>query len=71
MPCTSRTIAGCAALVFAATSIGCGPGARAQDTQPQPFPGYMNFQGRYLAVLSDADMVASAYLDGVITQALA
>ncbi len=27
-------------------------------------PGYFGFQGRYLAVLSDADMVASAYMDG-------
>lgn len=32
--------------------------------QGQAFPGYMAFQVRYLAVLSDADMVASAYLDG-------
>jgi DNA-binding beta-propeller fold protein YncE len=29
----------------------------------QIFPAYFPFQGRYLAVLSDADMVASAYLD--------
>jgi hypothetical protein len=29
----------------------------------QNFPTYFQFQGRYLAVLSDADMVASAYLD--------
>lgn len=35
--------------------------AAAQGTAPQEFPGYMDFQGRYLAVLSDADMVASAY----------
>ncbi|MEO1300398.1 MAG: hypothetical protein AAFW75_32450, partial [Cyanobacteria bacterium J06636_16] len=34
------------------------------DIAAQPFPGYINFQGRYLAVLSDADMVASAYADG-------
>jgi DNA-binding beta-propeller fold protein YncE len=38
--------------------------ASAQESGGQAFPGYMNFQGRYLAVLSDADMVASAYLDG-------
>jgi DNA-binding beta-propeller fold protein YncE len=38
--------------------------ASAQESGLQAFPGYMNFQGRYLAVLSDADMVASAYLDG-------
>jgi hypothetical protein len=30
----------------------------------QDFPGYFGFQGRYLVVLSDADMVASAYMDG-------
>ncbi len=35
--------------------------ANGQDVPPQAFPGYMDFQGRYLAVLSDADMVASAY----------
>ena len=35
-----------------------------QETiQAQTFPDYMDFQGRYLAVLSDADMVASAYMD--------
>jgi len=38
--------------------------ASAQEVRPQNFPGYMDFKGRYLAVLSDADMVASAYLDG-------
>lgn len=32
-----------------------------QTVSPQWFPGYMHFQGRYLAILSDADMVASAY----------
>jgi DNA-binding beta-propeller fold protein YncE len=37
--------------------------ASAQESRPQAFPGYMDFKGRYLAVLSDADMVASAYLD--------
>ena len=36
----------------------------AQETAPQAFPAYMEFQGRYLAVMSDADMVASAYMDG-------
>lgn len=35
--------------------------ALAQTVAPQAFPGYLDFQGRYLAVLSDADMVASAY----------
>ena len=35
--------------------------ANAQQVQPQQFPGYMNFDGAYLAVLSDVDMVASAY----------
>ena len=44
--------------VFGATD------ARAQQVAGQSFPGYMDFEGRYLAVLSDADMVASAYLDG-------
>lgn len=39
------------------------PGSQAQTVQPQSFPEYMNFQGRYLAVLSDADMVATAYMD--------
>ncbi|MGL5925668.1 hypothetical protein [Chroococcidiopsis sp.] len=29
----------------------------------QIFPSYFQFKGRYLAVLSDADMVASAYID--------
>jgi len=29
----------------------------------QIFPNYFQFKGRYLAVLSDADMVASAYID--------
>jgi DNA-binding beta-propeller fold protein YncE len=37
--------------------------ASAKDAEPQKFPGYMDFKGRYMAVLSDADMVASAYLD--------
>ncbi len=35
----------------------------AVPTAPQDFPGYMDFEGRFLAVLSDADMVASAYMD--------
>lgn len=30
--------------------------------EPQKFPGYLNFEGRFLAVLSDVDMVASAYM---------
>jgi hypothetical protein len=30
----------------------------------QDFPGHFGFQGRYLAVLSDADMVATAYVHG-------
>ena len=38
--------------------------AQASNISAQIFPGYMDFQGRYLAVLSDADMVASAYMDG-------
>ena len=38
--------------------------AQAPEIQAQAFPGYMDFQGRYLAVLSDADMVATAYMDG-------
>ncbi len=39
-------------------------GELASNAAAQTFPGDMNFQGRYLAVLSDADMVASAYVDG-------
>ncbi len=35
-----------------------------EEARPQAFPRYVDFQGRYLAVLSDADMVASAYMDG-------
>lgn len=34
----------------------------AQEVAPQAFPGYLNFEGRFLAVLSDVDMVASAYM---------
>lgn len=45
-----------AAAVMAAASA-----APAQTVEPQQFPGYLDFQGRYLAILSDADMVASAY----------
>ena len=45
----------------ASSAIAQTPGMQAQN-----FPGYMNFQGRYLAVLSDADMVASAYMDGAL-----
>ena len=57
-----RTMIVSAMGVLATTS-----GLPAEDTvrtAPQAFPGYLNFEGRYLAVLSDADMVASAYLDG-------
>lgn len=31
--------------------------------QAQTPPGYFDFKGRFLAVVSDADMVASAYID--------
>lgn len=34
----------------------------ANAAEPQKFPGYLNFEGRFLAVLSDVDMVASAYM---------
>lgn len=38
--------------------------ANAPAERGQRFPGYLDFGGRFLAVLSDADMVASAYMDG-------
>ena len=53
-------------ITSALASVGCLiiPGSQAQTVQPQNFPEYMDFQGRYLAILSDADMVASAYMNG-------
>jgi len=51
----------CAGVLIALTVA---EGGFAQEVGPQDFPGYMDFRGRYIAVLSDADMVASAYLDG-------
>jgi len=50
-----RSILACSLL------LGLAVPASAQAVQPQHFPSYMDFQGRFLAVLSDADMVASAY----------
>lgn len=47
--------------VAAAGMVFCGGHVAAQSVEPQQFPGYMDFQGSYLAVLSDVDMVASAY----------
>jgi DNA-binding beta-propeller fold protein YncE len=51
-----------------AAALLCAAGiAQAQTpTAPQTFPGYMEFRGRLMAVLSDADMVASAYLDDAL-----
>ncbi len=34
----------------------------ASAIEPQNFPNYLDFEGRFLAVLSDVDMVASAYM---------
>lgn len=50
-------------IVVAATAAALVIGSAAAQGV-QEFPRYFGFQGRYLAVLSDADMVASAYLDG-------
>lgn len=55
---SDRFLAGWVAAAICAAA----PGAFAQEVQPQQFPGYLDFQGNYLAVLSDADMVASAYM---------
>ena len=58
---TNLHLAGWLAAALCAAAPGAGAQA-VQDVQPQQFPGYLNFQGGYLAVLSDADMVASAYM---------
>lgn len=55
-------------IIFAA-ALGASPVIAQEANRPSPtragqaFPGYMDFRGRYVAILSDADMVASAYLD--------
>lgn len=49
---------GLASAIFVASSAT----SFAQEVAPQAFPGYLNFEGRFLAVLSDVDMVASAYM---------
>lgn len=51
----SLSVAG-AVLVAALTA------SSANAVEAQKFPGYLNFEGRFLAVLSDVDMVASAYM---------
>jgi DNA-binding beta-propeller fold protein YncE len=43
---------------FAAGASAAGPARSGQE-----FPGYFEFEGRFLLVASDADMVASAYID--------
>lgn len=53
----------CASSCLALMALALGTGASAQEPASQNFPAYMDFKGRYIAVLSDADIVASAYLD--------
>lgn len=57
-----------AILLFAKTGIAqerpnSEPKTTTSASTGQIFPSYFQFKGRYLAVLSDADMVASAYID--------
>jgi hypothetical protein len=53
-------------IVIALLLAGFGAAAMAQEDGRQVFPGYMDFRGPYFAVQSDADMVASASLDGAL-----
>lgn len=65
---TGRLAGGLAAAILLAAAPAASPpaalaqAAGTQRVNPQQFPGYLDFQGGYLAVLSDVDMVASAYM---------